>query len=149
MNRTRLADPAAVVIFGASGDLTRRKLIPALHTLACDGLLHPATQVVGVARSSLSGAAFGDQLYEGVNDYARLKPGVCELWSEFEKRILYLAGSYDDDATYRRLGQRLAQLDAQAGTGGNRLFYLATPPTLYPLIVQQLGQAGLNHSPAG
>lgn len=149
MNRARLADPAAIVIFGASGDLTRRKLIPALHTLACDGLLHPQTQVVGVARTPLSGAALSEQFYEGVSDYARLKPGVCELWPEFERKIFYLAGSYDDAATYRRLGQRLAQMDAAMGTGGNRLFYLATPPSLYPLIVQHLGQVGLNRSPAG
>lgn len=149
MNRTQPADPAVIVIFGASGDLTQRKLIPALHTLACAGLLHPATQVVGVARSPLSAAAFNDRLYEGVLDYARLKPGVCELWSEFEKKVSYLAGSYDDADTYRRLGERLARLEAETGAGGNRLFYLATPPSLYPLIVQQLGQAGLNHGPAG
>jgi glucose-6-phosphate 1-dehydrogenase len=149
VNRKSPVDPAIIVIFGASGDLTRRKLIPALHTLACDGLLHPATQVVGVARSSLSDAVFNEQLYGGVSDYARLKPGICELWPEFEGKILYLAGSYDDAGTYCRLGQRLAQRDAEAGTGGNRLFYLATPPSLYPLIVQQLGQAGLNRSPTG
>ncbi len=97
MNQTNpKARPATIVIFGASGDLTQRKLVPALHSLACDGLLHPQTHVVGVARS------------------------------------------YDDPDTYRRLGERLARL------GGNRLFYLATPPTLYPVAIEALGRAGLN-----
>jgi glucose-6-phosphate 1-dehydrogenase len=141
-------EPATIVIFGASGDLTRRKLVPALHSLGCGGLLPPATRMVGVARTPLSDEAFRDRLYEGVVGYARLKPspGICELWPRFAERHSYLAGGYDDPATYRHLGQRLAQLDAEFGTGGNALFYLATPPVLYPLIVEQLGRAGLNRA---
>ncbi len=133
-------DTTTIVIFGASGDLTRRKLVPALHTLSCEGFLPPATRVIGVARSDLSDAAFRDRLYEGVKEYARLSPGVCELWPSFAGRHSYLAGSYDDPETYRRLAQRL---------DGNALFYLATPPVLYPLIVEQLGRAGLNRSERG
>ena len=143
---SRVGEPAAVVILGASGDLTQRKLGPALHSLACEGLLPRESRVIGVARSPLSDEAFRDRLYEGVKDYARLKPGICELWSNFEGQLSYLAGSYDDAATYGRLAERLADLDAQMGTQGNHLFYLATPPSLYPLIVEQLGQAGLNRS---
>ena len=138
--------PATVVIFGASGDLTRRKLIPALHSLACEGLLSKAIRVLGVARSPLSDEAFRERLFEGVTEYARLTPGVCELWSTFAGRHTYLQGSYDDPETYTRLAERLAQLDAEADTGGNHLFYLATPPVLYPLIVAQLGRARLNRS---
>jgi glucose-6-phosphate 1-dehydrogenase len=141
-------EPAAIVIFGASGDLTQRKLVPALHSLGCGGSLPPATRVVGVARTPLSNEAFRDSLYEGVVGYARLKPspGICDLWPRFAERHSYLAGSYDDPATYLHLGQRLAQLDAEFGTGGNVLFYLATPPVLYPVIVEHLGRAGLNHA---
>ncbi|MGB5932150.1 MAG: glucose-6-phosphate dehydrogenase, partial [Anaerolineae bacterium] len=75
-------EPAAIVIFGASGDLTRGKLVPALHSLSCGGLLSPDTQVIGVARTPLSDAAFRDRLYEGVLEYARVKPksDICELW---------------------------------------------------------------------
>ena len=72
MNQANASPPASIVIFGASGDLTRRKLVPALHTLACGGLLHPATRVIGVARSPLSDQAFRGRLYEGVNEYARI-----------------------------------------------------------------------------
>ena len=142
-------EPATIVIFGASGDLTRRKLVPALHSLGCEGHLPRTVHVLGVARSRLTDEAFRDRLYEGVIEYARLTPGVCELWSSFAGRHSYLAGSYDDPETYRRLAERLAQLDAEGGTRGNRLFYLATPPVLYPLIIEQLGQAGLNRSDPG
>jgi glucose-6-phosphate 1-dehydrogenase len=141
--------PVAIVIFGASGDLTQRKLVPALHTLACGGFLSKATRVVGVARSTLSDEAFRDRLYQGVVQYSRSTPGICEMWAHFAGRHSYLAGGYDDPETYRCLAERLAQLDAEAGTQGNCLFYLATPPVLYPVIIEQLGQAGLNHSDQG
>jgi glucose-6-phosphate 1-dehydrogenase len=142
-------ESATVVIFGASGDLTRRKLVPALHSLGCEGLLPQSVHVLGVARSDLTDEAFRDRLYQGVTDYARLTPGMCELWSSFASRLSYLVGAYDDSETYRRLAQRLEQLDAEAGTSGNRLFYLATPPVLYLSIIDQLGRAGLNKSGPG
>jgi len=151
--------PATIVIFGASGDLTRRKLVPALHTLRCEGFLPPASRLLGVARSPLPDAAFRDEIFSGVQEYSRARPDICAQWNTFEERITYLAGDYGDPETYRRLTERLAQFDAEAtgresrseaewtGTEGNRLFYLATPPALYPTIVEQLGQAGLNRSP--
>jgi glucose-6-phosphate 1-dehydrogenase len=144
-------EPAAVVIFGASGDLAQRKLVPALHSLSCAGLLPSATRVVGVARTPLSDEAFRDRLYEGVEEYARLKPtpGICEVWPRFAGRHSYLTGVYDDPQTYHRLGEWLSQLDAEPGTRGNRLYYLAVPPELSPVIVEQLGQAGLNRSDSG
>jgi glucose-6-phosphate 1-dehydrogenase len=150
MNETSSSvEPAVIVIFGASGDLTRRKLVPALHSLNCEGLLPPSVHVLGVARSDLDDQAFRDHLYIGVTEHARLTPHACELWAGFAEGLGYLAGSYDDPGTYRRLGERLAQLDAEVGTAGNRLYYLATPPVLYPLIIEHLGQAGLNHSDPG
>jgi glucose-6-phosphate 1-dehydrogenase len=133
------AEPATIVIFGASGDLTQRKLVPALHSLGCDGLLPAESQVLGVARSPLSDAEFRARLFEGVQAYARHKPGVCALWPGFEHRVSYLQGDYADPETYRHLAERLAGSD-------NHLFYLATPPDLYPVIVEQLGLAGLNHA---
>ena len=140
------AEPAVVVIFGASGDLTRRKLVPALHSLTCEGLIPPEIRVVGVARSELSDEAFRKRLFEGVEAYARFHPGICERWPLFEERISYLQGDYNDIGTCRRLKERLAEIDAEAGTRANRLFYLATPPSLYPVIVEQLGRSELDHS---
>ena len=136
--------PAAVVIFGASGDLTRRKLVPALHSLACAGLLAPQTQVIGVARSELTDEVFQERLYEGVAQYARLDPLVCGLWPSFSGQHTYLRGEYNDPETYLRISGRLSELDSSVGTGGNALFYLATPPVLYPVVISNLGRAGLS-----
>jgi glucose-6-phosphate 1-dehydrogenase len=150
--------PAIVVIMGASGDLTQRKLGPALQSLACAGLLSDKTRVIGVARSPLTDDEFRDRLYEGIVRYARLRPehlpqgetpAICQLWPHFAQRFSYLAGGYDDPDTYRRLGARLTELSAEVGMPGNYFFYLATPPSLYPVIAEQLGAAGLNTSPDG
>ncbi|MGC9400097.1 MAG: glucose-6-phosphate dehydrogenase [Anaerolineae bacterium] len=142
-------EPGVIVIFGASGDLTQRKLVPALHSLACEGALPRATQILGIARSDFTDASFREHLFDGVQAYARLKPGACSRWKELADRHHYLQGGYDDPETHRRLKQRLSELDAQHGTAGNRLFYLATPPLLYAPIIKTLGQAGLNHSNEG
>lgn len=144
MNSSISKPPVTIVIFGASGDLTQRKLVPALHSLACQGLLSSDTHIVGVARTPLSDEAFRDWLYEGVVSYARVKPGVCELWPQLAARYSYLAGGYDDPETYRRLAERLAQTGVEGQD--NVLFYLATPPELYPVIIEPLGQAALNRS---
>jgi glucose-6-phosphate 1-dehydrogenase len=148
MSAIRRAEPAIVVIFGASGDLTQRKLVPALHSLACEDLIPSETQVLGVSRSVMSDEEFSLEASRGLLQYARLHPGICELWPNFESRLCYLSGSYDDPETYRHLAERLAQL-REAGSGGNHLFYLAVPPALYPLIVGQLGAAGLNRNDHG
>jgi len=137
-------EPASIVIFGASGDLTQRKLVPALHSLACSGLLHPATQVVGVARSPLSDEQFRERMYDGVETYSRLDQRVCGLWPTQELNYSYLAGSYNDPETYHKIGERLRGL--RSGTNGNVLYYLAIPPELYSEVVSQLGKAGLNHA---
>jgi glucose-6-phosphate 1-dehydrogenase len=150
MSPVNPSPPATIVIFGASGDLAQRKLVPALHTLNCEGYLSPATRLIGVARSPLSDEALRDRLFEGVSDYARRPPecahhiaheGICELWPLFAERISYLQGAYDDPHTYHRLAERLAQLEPD--TQGNVLFYLAIPPTLYETVIGQLGNPEL------
>ncbi|HTX78517.1 MAG TPA: glucose-6-phosphate dehydrogenase [Longilinea sp.] len=143
MNRLSPQTPVNIVIFGASGDLTQRKLVPALHSLSCEDLLHPDTHMIGVARTPMTDIAFVNHHYQGVETYARLKPNACELWPQLSKSYSYMDGGYDDPATYQRLAERLRN-DTQ-----NALFYLATPPELYPVIVSQLGKAGLNHSADG
>lgn len=142
-------EPSVIVIFGGSGDLTKRKLVPALHSLACEGVLPRATQILGVSRSNYTDASFRERLYEGVQTYARLRPGICSHWGDLANRHHYLQGSYDDPETYTRLRERLAELDAAHDTQGNHLFYMATPPVLFPNIVKQLGRAGLDHNEAG
>ena len=145
----RTTPPTSVVIFGGSGDLTRRKLVPALHSLACRGLLPPETQVIGVARTPLSNSAFRERMYEGIVEYSRLRPGICALWPRFSDNHSYLSGNYDEPETFHQLEERLDRIAAQVNGEVNRLFYLATPPALYPTIVEHLGQAGLNTSGQG
>ena len=112
------AQPATIIIFGASGDLTRRKLVPAVHSLKCEDLLPADSQVVGVARSPLSDDAFRYRLLGGVEAYARHKPSLCKLWPAYEDRLSYVAGSYDDPETYSALSAHLARLDSQADRPG-------------------------------
>ena len=141
-NRPLQAPPASIVIFGASGDLTQRKLVPALHSLACAGYLSPETHIVGIARSNLTDQGFRDRLYDGVLRYSRLSPGACEQWPAFADRISYLSGAYDSAETYHALARRLEQLAPHSE--GRRLFYLATPPLLNEAIVTHLGTSRLN-----
>jgi glucose-6-phosphate 1-dehydrogenase len=140
-----VTEPAAIVIFGASGDLTRRKLIPALHSLNCEGLLSPATRLIGIARTKMTDDDFRKRLYSGVEEYARVKPDydeICARWAEFASRIFYIAGNYEDADTYAAIESKLFGMDPE--TAGNCLFYLATPPSLFPVIVKELEKSGLN-----
>ncbi len=141
--------PATVIIFGASGDLTSRKLVPALFTLHCEDRLPEKYAVIAVARSEFDDAGFRNRQREAVAEHARCQDTNAEQWESFAERICYLQGGYDDPETYRCLAEKLATIDQQFGTEGNTLFYLATPPELYPVIVGQLGAAGLNKSDDG
>ena len=147
MANLNLKTPAcSLVIFGASGDLTNRKLIPALHSLDCESRLAPEMKVLGVSRTPLSDEQFRAQLRQGVAKFGRLE---TLAWEEFSQRLFYMPGGYDDPQTYRHLAACLDEWDHRNGTVGNRLFYLAIPPELYPVVVCHLGEAGLNRSPSG
>jgi glucose-6-phosphate 1-dehydrogenase len=137
-----------VVIFGASGDLTQRKLIPALYTLEREGRLPERYAVIGVARSAFDDMGFRAHLYEGVQKYARLDNHDDAAWERFAAHLFYCQGAYDDPATYRALAERMAVQDDACDTCGNHLFYLSTPPQLYPVIVAHLGAAGLSRKGA-
>lgn len=142
--------PSAIVIFGASGDLTQRKLVPALYALLCEGLLSPQVRVVGVARSEMTDAQFQAHLRDGIVQYARHKhPHFSDQWQDCADQFSYVQGAYDDADTYGRLAQHLKEIDHNMGIGGNRLYYLSTPPSLYPVIIEQLGQAGLQRLDQG
>lgn len=153
MNQTKTQrEPAVIVIFGASGDLARRKLVPALQSLSCEGHLSPETAVIGMARSPMTDESFRENLYGGVLEYSRLQPGregICALWPGFAGRISYLTGAYDHEETYRQLGKRLRDWTARSGGRDNCIFYLATPPELFPVIIDQIGRTGLNRVEAG
>jgi glucose-6-phosphate 1-dehydrogenase len=136
------ADPCCIVIFGTSGDLTHRLLMPALYNLAAGGLLPDAFSIVGVARGEKSDEAFRDDLVKGLRQFA-----TVEIENEVVDRLLgcvgYVSGNADDSATYRKLDQVLARIERERDTHGNRLFYLAMPPTAFVPIGRHLGQTGL------
>ncbi len=150
----RVPEPCVVVIFGASGDLARRKLLPALYALALEHRLPVGLTVLGVARRPLDDAAFRREMREAVAAHGRTGTPESAEWEPFAAGLSYQALDYQDPAAYAGLAARLAELDAQRGTRGNCLFYLATPPSVFPVVVTRLGAAGLarpggNPSPPG
>jgi glucose-6-phosphate 1-dehydrogenase len=138
--------PTTIIIFGASGDLTQRKLIPALYTLDAEDRLPEQFAVIGVARTEFDDAAFRDHVRAGVMENARVDGAATsdEEWEAFASHLYYCQGSYDDPATYAALEGKLAEIEPACETCGNRLFYLATPPPLYATIIQRLGAAHMN-----
>ncbi len=133
-----LPEPCGLAIFGASGDLTKRKLIPALFNLMRSGVLPDRWYVVGLGRSKMDDHEFRQMARESLGSVS------SSDMEEFEKRLYYLAGDFDDPEYYLRLKEHFTQFDKAHGVEGNRLFYLATPPNLYAGIINRLGAAGLN-----
>jgi glucose-6-phosphate 1-dehydrogenase len=143
------ADPCILVLFGASGDLTKRLLMPALYNLGADGLLPEHFAIVGVARDEMTSAQFRQRLSDDIQRFSTRQPFNPQPWERIASRLYYLPGDFGDAAVYQRLGELLGQLDAQQHTCGNFLFYLATPPVVFGLIASQLERAGLQKRPHG
>jgi glucose-6-phosphate 1-dehydrogenase len=143
LREERTPEPCAMVIFGASGDLTRRKLLPAIYSLARDRLLPESFAVVGYARRPYDDESFTQRVREGCDKYARRRPVEEELWDSFGQAISYVQGSFDEEAGYQRLREHLEGLDQERGIRGNRVFYLATPPSAFATILKHLRQQGL------
>ncbi len=139
----RAGDSCAMVIFGASGDLTRRKLMPALYNLAVSRSLPSGFAVAGVARRAKSPDEFRAEMKAGVTEFSRRKPLDPAVWGDFEKGVTYVQGSFEDANTYAKLKAQLEQLDRERGTGGNRLYYLAVSPADFAVIMRNLKEAGL------
>jgi glucose-6-phosphate 1-dehydrogenase len=139
----RTADPCIVVIFGASGDLTKRKLLPALYRLTQERLLPAEFAIVGVARSEMSHDEFRNRMKEAVLSFSEAKRVDEAVWDSFAEGIFYMSGNLYDLNSYRKLGQLLSEIDQKRGTAGNRLFYLSTAPEHYSPAIKNLGQAGL------
>ena len=144
----RIPDPCQVVIFGATGDLAHRKILPALYNLRRAGLLPPESGVVAFARRPYSDDDFRSEMRASVEEHSR-NPLERALWDDFAAGIHYQQGDFADPASYKALAERLEQVDDAAGTRGNVLFYLATPPSAYPEIVANLGAAHLQSRETG
>ena len=141
------APPCAFVVFGASGDLTRRKLVPALYQLARLGHLPERFAMVGVARREWSDDAFRAEMQAGIQEFGRDGNLDTEVWERFGRDLHFVSGTFEDAALYPRLAARLAALDRERDLDGNRLFYLATPSSEFPTILHRLKLAGLTRGP--
>jgi glucose-6-phosphate 1-dehydrogenase len=141
--------PTTVIIFGASGDLTQRKLIPALYTLHVEGRLPENFAVIGVARTEFDDDAFRTHLHDGAMEHARLGAQDEQAWGAFASHVTYLCGDYADPQTYEALSKRLNEVEHSEQDSAHHLYYLATPSQLYPQVVEQLGSAGLNRNAGG
>ncbi len=139
----RVAPPAVLVVFGASGDLTSRKLLPAVERLALRRLLPSGFSLVGVARTEMDDEDFRERMRTTVEDVGGGGDEAKHVWDAFSGGFRYVAGDYADPGTFDRLREVLDELDAERGTGGNRLYYLATPPNTFPMIVRAVGKADL------
>ena len=143
----RVIAPAAMVIFGVSGDLTSRKLMPALFDLAVNQPLPEGFSVVGVSRRDWDDEQFRHEMREAVSANARTRV-TEETWQGFAQGLSYVQGTFDDPETYRKLGERLQAIDAERGTEGNRIFYLATSPEFFLPIIHGLAESGVSERQA-
>jgi glucose-6-phosphate 1-dehydrogenase len=144
----RPARPCAVVIFGAAGDLTKRKLLPAVYNLKAHGLLPRELAIIGVARKPMSHDQFRHEQSKDIAEFATM-PVDQKLWADLRDTLYYQAGEFGDPATYSRLAALLDEVARAHGTEGNVLFYLATPPDFFGEIVRRLGEAGLTREDQG
>ena len=142
LSKHRGAPPTVVVIFGASGDLTARKLIPAIYNLAHDGLLPADFYLIGFGRKPIPDAEFQKIAADAIKEFSRREMSP-EVWARLAPRTLYVSGAYDEKAAYDRLGARIAGLEKEIGQQLQSLFYISTPPTVFAPIIKNLGASGL------
>ena len=139
----RTAEPCIVVIFGASGDLTKRKLVPALYRLVQERLVPAEFAIVGLARTEMTDDEFRRKMKDSVEQFSEARRVDEEVWHSFEQGLYYLRADLGTAGDYQKLADLLNRIDRERGTGGNRLFYLSVAPRFYAEAVEQLGRAGL------
>lgn len=147
LQQDRIPDPQILVIFGASGDLTQRKLIPALYQMKLERRLPPELTIVGVARRDWSHDFFREHMREGVEQFGG-GLGKQEIWDDFARGLFYFPADIDDQDGYQRMKKFLSELDEQRGTRGNRVFYLAVAPRFFAEAITQLGTAKMLEDPS-
>jgi glucose-6-phosphate 1-dehydrogenase len=144
----RIAGPSTLVIFGVTGDLSRKKLMPAVYDLANRGLLPPGFGLVGFARRDWTDEDFEQVVLEAAQKYART-PFDEAVWAQLRSGIRFVGGEFDDNSAFDRLAATLAELDATRGTMGNHAFYLSIPPKSFPVVTEQLRRSGLAEQTPG
>jgi glucose-6-phosphate 1-dehydrogenase len=144
----RIAGPSALIIFGVTGDLSRKKLMPAVYDLANRGLLPPGFALVGFARRDWEDQDFEKEVYEAVKQYART-PFDEDVWRQLALGIRFVQGEFDDAEAFDRLKETIEELDRDRGTNGNHAFYLSIPPKSFPQVTEQLRNSGLAEQQEG
>jgi len=139
----RNMDPCIMVIFGATGDLTSRKLLPALYNLNLNGQLPDHFVCVGFARRPKTNEDFRNEMHDAVSKFSRTKPINEEVWKGFGEQLFYHQSEFDNDEGYDSLSKSLKELDTKFGTKGNRVYYLSTQPSFFPLVIKKLHEHGL------
>ncbi|MGH2448668.1 MAG: glucose-6-phosphate dehydrogenase [Chloroflexota bacterium] len=139
----RTPEPAIMVIMGATGDLTHRKLMPSLYNLAIERVLPHGFSVVGFSRTEKAHEDFRADMLEAVNEHSRYAPVNPQIWDSFAQGLFFHQADFSDPQCYRELGDLLKRIDEERGTQGNRIFYFATPPTVFSVIADMLGKTGL------
>jgi glucose-6-phosphate 1-dehydrogenase len=137
--------PQAIVIFGASGDLTKRKLLPAFYNLFVRSLMPKGFAIVGYSRTEISDEEFVEQAHDHIAKYSRHAP-EGQVWTDFAGHLSYCAGGFTDPMAMKGLVEHLERVDTEHGTQGGRFFYAATPPAAYPDIVHRIGEVGLQEN---
>ena len=138
----RIAGPSGLIIFGVTGDLSRKKLMPAVYDLANRGLLPPGFALIGFARRDWEDQDFAEVVHDAVKQYART-PFDEDVWKQLATGIRFVQGEFDDDASFARLKETIEELDRDRGTMGNHAFYLSIPPKSFPQVTEQLRNSGL------
>lgn len=146
LQQERTPEPLILIIFGASGDLTQRKLLPAIYAMKRERRLPPEITIVGVARREWSHDYFRQHIREGIEQFAD-GIGTEELWQDFSQGLFYCSGDMDNQESYQKLKAFLSELDGRRGTRGNRVFYLAVSPKFFPEAIKQLGASGMLDDP--
>jgi glucose-6-phosphate 1-dehydrogenase len=146
LRQERMPDPQILVIFGASGDLTQRKLVPAIYQMKRDRRMPPEITVVGVARRPWTHDYFREQMRSGIEEFGG-GIGPEDFWKDFAQGLYYFPGDIDNPESYEKLKEFLAELDEKRRTRGNRVFYLSVSPNFFPEAIRQLGSAGMLSDP--
>ncbi|MCB0917541.1 MAG: glucose-6-phosphate dehydrogenase [Actinobacteria bacterium] len=144
----RIAGPCALVLFGVTGDLARKKVMPAIYDLANRGLLPPNFALVGFARREHSDQDFAKVVHDAVAEHSRT-PFSEEVWKQLSEGLRFVPGDFNNDAAFDELAATLRRLDVERGTGGNHAFYFSIPPWAFPVVTQQLKRSGLSDPPPG
>lgn len=144
----RIAGPCGLVIFGVTGDLARKKLMPAVYDLTNRGLLPPGFALTGFARRDWATQDFAKIVHDSVREHART-PFREATWRQMAEGIRFVQGTFDDDDAFDRLRETVEELDVNRGTGGNHAFYLSVPPSSFPVVCKQLARSGLSQPAEG